>query len=65
MLLELCLSVVVLRTFFFNAKSHITLTVLHENFLCHTAGFSHATPLLHLRQDRPVFAAVDFETSDM
>ena len=36
MLLEVCLCVVIFKTFFFKAQSHFTLTALHEHILCHT-----------------------------
>ena len=36
MLLEVCLCVVIFKTFFFKAQSHFTLTALHEYILCHT-----------------------------
>ena len=65
MLLELCLSVVILKMCFFHAETHFTLTALHEHLLCHTPGLTHATPQLHLRRDRPMFAATDFEPSDL
>ena len=51
--------------FLFNAQSHLTLTTLHEHFLCHTPGLTHATPQLRLRRDRRMFAAADFKPSDM
>jgi len=50
---------------FFKAQSHFTLTALHEHFLCHTPGLTHATPQLRLRRDRPMFAAADFKPSDV
>ena len=65
MLLELCLCVVIFKTCFFNAQSHFTFTALHEHFLCHTPGLTHATPQLRLRQSRPMFAAADFKPSDV
>jgi len=65
MLLELCLCVVIFKTSFFNAKSHLTLMALHRHFLCYTPGFTHLTPQLRLRRDRPMFAAADFKPSDM
>jgi len=55
-MLEVCLCVVIFKTCFFNAQSHFTLTALHKHFLCHTPGLTHATPQLHLRRDRPMFA---------
>jgi len=63
MLLELCLCVVIFKTCFLNAQSHFTLTALHKHFRCHTPGLTHATPQQHLRWDRPMFAAADFEPS--
>ena len=65
MLLELCLCVVIFKTCFFNAQSHLTLTALHEHFLCHTRGLTHLTPQLCLRRDKPMFAAADFKSSDV
>ena len=65
MLLELCLSVVIFKTCFFNVQSHFTLTALHKHFTCHTPDLTHTTPQLCLRQDRPMFAATDFESSDV
>jgi len=65
MLLELCLCVVIFKTCFFNAQSHLTLTALHKHFLCHTLGLTHLTPQLRLRRDRPMFAAADFKPSDV
>jgi len=63
--LELCLCVVIFKTCFFNAQSHLTLTALHEHFLYHTPGLTHPTPQLRLRRDRPMFAAADFKPSDV
>jgi len=63
-MLEVCLCVVIFN-FFFSAQSHLTLMALHKHFLCHTPGLTHATPQLHLRQDRPMFAAADFKPSDI
>jgi len=40
MLLELCRCVVIFKTRFFNAQSHLTLTALHEHFLWHTRHLS-------------------------
>ena len=54
-----------LQNMFFNAQSHLTLTALHEHFLCHTPGLTHLTPQLRLRRDRPMFAAADFKPSDV
>jgi len=65
MLLELCLCVVIFKTCFFNAQSHFTLTTLHEHFLCHAPGLTHATPQLRLKWDRPLFAAADFKPGDV
>ena len=65
MLLELCFCVAIFETRFFNAQSHFTLTALHEHFLCHTPGLTHATPQLRLRRDRPMFAAADFKSGDV
>jgi hypothetical protein len=64
MLLELCLGVIVFKTCSFITQSHFTLTALDENFLCHSPGHTHVTPLLRLRRDRPIFAA-EFESSDV
>ena len=65
MLLELCLSVVIFKTCFFNTQSQFTLMALHEHFLCHTPGLTHATIQLRLRRDRPMFAVADFKPSDV
>jgi len=65
MLLDLCLCVVIFKTCFFNTQSHFPLTACHEHFVCHTPGLTHATPQLHLRWDRPMFAAADFKPSDV
>ena len=54
-----------LQNTFFNAQSHFTFTALHEHFLCHTPGLTHATPRLRLRRDRPMFAATDFKPSNV
>jgi hypothetical protein len=59
-MLELCICVVIFKTYFFNAQSHFTLMAFHEHFLCHALGLTHVTPQLRLRQDRPMFAAADF-----
>ena len=64
MLLELCLCVVILKTRFFMQRP--TSHLWHfTNAFCHTPGLTHATPQLHLRRDRPMFAAADFEPSDL
>jgi len=65
MLLELCLCVVIFKTCFSNTQYHFTLTALHEHFLCHTPGLTHATHQLRLRWDTPIFAAADFKPGDM
>jgi hypothetical protein len=65
MFLQLCLGVVVFETCSFHTQSHVTLMAFHENVFCHTAGHTHTTPQLHLRPGRSVFAAADFEPSDM
>jgi len=54
-----------LQNMFFNAQSHFTLTALHEHFLCHTPGLTHAAPQLRLILDRRMFAAADFKPSDV
>ena len=45
-------------------QPHVTLTALHENFFCHTPAPTHATPQLHLRLGRPMFAPANFEHSN-
>ena len=65
MLLELCLCVVIFKTCFFNAQSHFTLMALHEHFLCHTPGLTHATPQLRLRCDRTMFASAYFKPGNV
>ena len=50
-----------LQNMFFYAQSHFTFTALHEHFLCHTPGLTHAIPQPRLRRDRPMFAAADFK----
>jgi len=54
-----------LQNIFFNAQSHFTLTVFHKHFLCHTPGLTHVIPQLHLRRDRPMFAAADFKPGEV
>jgi len=64
MFLLLCLGVVVFETCLFHTQ-YVTLMALHENFFCHTPGLTHATPQLHFRPGRPMFAAADFEHSNV
>jgi len=54
-----------LLTCLFHTQRHVTLTTLHESFFCHTHALTHATPQLHLRAGRPIFAPADFQHSDV
>jgi len=48
-----------------NLQNTFFLTHSPTSHLCHTPGLTHTTPQLHLRWDRPMFAAADFKPSDM
>ena len=65
MFLQLCVGVVVFETCLFHTQPHVTLMALHEHIFGHNPGLTHATPQLCLRPGRPMFAATDFEPSDM
>ena len=66
MFLQLCLGVIVLKTCLFHTQSRITLTAINKNFLCHIPALKTlTTPRPRLGPGRPLFAAADFEPSNM